>query len=56
VQPDQPQRHRDEAKRHDGAKGDEGGAARGWIRRSQRYRVDQMAREQRHEQVGDGRA
>ena len=44
------------AERHDAAEGDQRGVPRRRIRRAQRQRIDQPAGEQRHEQVGRGRA
>ena len=44
------------AQRHDAAEGDQRRVARRRIGRASRQRIDQMAGEQRHEQVGDGRA
>ncbi|MGY4285901.1 hypothetical protein ACVWXO_005121 [Bradyrhizobium sp. LM2.7] len=51
----QPQHHGGCAQRHDSAQRHQRRVARIRIGRAARQRVDQMSREHRHEQIGDGR-
>ena len=56
LQAGQPQDHRHQAERHDAAEGSERGMPRRRVRSAQGQRIDQAAGEDRHEQVGRGRA
>ena len=56
LQADQPQDHRHRAQRHDTAERDRRRAPRRGIGGTLRQRIDQPAREQRHEQVGRRRS
>jgi hypothetical protein len=55
LQSGEAQDHGQQAERNDGAEGRQRGLAGGGLGRATRQSVDQMAREHRHEQVGDGR-